>query len=92
MRKSDPELVAFLDATAVPIGDEQHNAYHWLSIHSGHGGGAEADHFEWAVAGVRQAFRYAPAAEHEELRHQIHVGFLDFVQDHREFFARVNGA
>ena len=92
LRKQQSDLVTFLQATKVDIAGEQHGAYHWLSIHSGHGGGAEADHFAWAVKGVNLAFQYAPPQEHDELRHQVHAGFVDFVYDHREFFQRANVA
>jgi len=83
------ELQAFLKQHTVEIAGEHHSAYHWLEIHSGHGGGVEAEHFAWAVKGVNRGFSYVPVAIHESLRHQLHLGFMDFVTDHREFFTSV---
>lgn len=86
-----PELVDFLSRERVDIAGEQHGAYQWLRIHSGHGGAVEADHFAWATRGARLAFGYVPAAQHAPLRRQLELGFLDFAGDHREFFAHVGG-
>jgi hypothetical protein len=85
-----PELTEFLKQHSVEIAGQSHRAYYWIEIHSGHGGGVEADHFKWAVKGVNKAFHYGPAELHEPLRHQVHLGFLDFVADHTEFFEFVN--
>lgn len=89
LKTQQAELQAFLKQHTVKIAGENHNAYHWLEIHSGHGGGVEAEHFEWAVKGVNRGFTYIPKALHEPLRHQLHLGFMDFVADHREFFTSV---
>lgn len=88
-RADDPELVEFLRRTMIEIAGQRHAAYQWLSIHSGHGGGVEAEHFAWATEGARLAFQYVPAQMHGELRRQVHLGFLDFARDHREFFEAV---
>ncbi|MGR9108632.1 MAG: hypothetical protein ACU843_17070, partial [Gammaproteobacteria bacterium] len=85
-----PELTAFLKQHSVAIAGQTHRAYYWIEIHSGHGGGVEADHFEWAVKGVNKAFHYGPKEVHEALRRQLHLGYLDFVADHLEFFQCVN--
>ncbi|QSX79872.1 hypothetical protein [Agrilutibacter solisilvae] len=85
-----PELVAYLKDARVNIAGQEHRAYQWIAIHSGHGGGAEADHFEWATQGVRLAFRFVPQAQHDGLRDHLHRGFREFARDHREFFQRVN--
>ena len=87
-----PALVAHLRNTQVNIAGQDHGAYQWIAIHSGHGGGAEADHFAWATQGVRLALRFAPAAQGEALRLALHGGFVDFARDQREFFERVNTA
>jgi hypothetical protein len=92
LRESAPDLVEHLRGTEIEIAGQAHNAYQWLAIHSGHGGGAEADHFEWATRGVNLAFVYTPTAMHDGLRHQVHLGFLDFAHDHHEFFTHVNQA
>jgi hypothetical protein len=90
LRNHQDGLVGFLENTKVRIADQDHGAYSWLRIHSGHGGGAEADHFNWAVRGVHLGFRYVPTQLHEQLRAQVHRGFLAFAKDHREFFQSVN--
>lgn len=90
LRQQAPELVEHLAATTVQIAGQAHVAYQWIAIHSGHGGGAEADHFEWATQGARLAFRFVPERHHADLRRQMHHGFLAFAQDHGEFFHQVN--
>ncbi|MEQ9502765.1 MAG: hypothetical protein RIT81_38200 [Deltaproteobacteria bacterium] len=85
----EPALTAYLKNTELEVAGEKHVPYAWLEVHSGHGGGAEADHFEWAARGVERAFDYTPKDQHEELRHQVVSGFEDFAKDHDEFFARV---
>jgi hypothetical protein len=92
LRAESPELVEKLRTTKVNVAGQDHIAYQWISIHSGHGGGAEADHFEWATQGAKLAFRFVPAAQHAELKHHLHRGFVKFAGDHLEFFQRVNEA
>jgi hypothetical protein len=46
-----PDLVAYLRHTEVEIAGRLHSAYRWFSIHSGHGGAVEAEHFAWATRG-----------------------------------------
>lgn len=84
-----PELVKHLKTEEVEVAREAHIPWAWLEVHSGHGGGAEADHFMWAARGVKLAFEYSPAEKHEELKHQVLCGFEDFAKDHDEFFERV---
>jgi len=86
LTEAAPELVAHLKAAKVRIAGQEHAAYQWVSIHSGHGGGAEADHFQWATQGVRLALRFVPSALHAQLRRAVHRGFQNFAADHREFF------
>ncbi|GAB3382683.1 hypothetical protein [Lysobacter fragariae] len=90
LRELAPDLVAYLDGAKVNIAGQEHRAYQWIAIHSGHGGGAEADHFEWATQGARLAFRFVPEKYHGPVRELLHQGFRDFARDHREFFQRVN--
>ena len=90
LRVQAPALVEHLKQTQVNVAGQDHVAYQWIAIHSGHGGGAEADHFEWATQGVRLALRFAPVAEHAALREALHRGFREFARDHREFFQSVN--
>ncbi|HEV8693690.1 MAG TPA: hypothetical protein VGQ93_05795, partial [Lysobacter sp.] len=90
LRELASPLVAYLQESRVNIAGQEHRAYQWIAIHSGHGGGAEADHFEWATQGARLAFRFVPAERHDALHESLHQGFRDFARDHREFFTRVN--
>ena len=90
MREGAPEMTEFLRQHKVNIAGQDHMAYQWVSIHSGHGGGAEADHFKWATRGARLAFRYVAPELHDDLRREIHKGFRAFAADHEEFFTRVN--
>ncbi|MBX2800264.1 MAG: hypothetical protein KTR31_21470 [Myxococcales bacterium] len=92
LREAAPELVAFLEDHDVPIAGQDHNAYTWISIHSGHGGGVEADHFDWAVGGVIRALRYTPSERRDALRERALEGFDAFARDHARFFGRVNDA
>jgi len=87
-----PRLQDFLKNYKVEIAGESHIAYQWLAIHSGYGGGAEAEHFDWAVRGVNKGFSFVPANMHKPLRHQLCLGFMDFVADHTEFFSVLQGA
>ncbi|HSX60729.1 MAG TPA: hypothetical protein VLF18_11070 [Tahibacter sp.] len=90
LRYAAPELTQQLLMKRVSIAGQEHVAYHWIAIHSGHGGGAEADHFEWATQGARLALRFTPEVDHGPLKQQLIQGFLAFAQDHRHFFERVN--
>jgi hypothetical protein len=92
LRAESPELVERLQAARINIAGQDHAAYQWISIHSGHGGGAEADHFEWATQGARLAYRFVPEAQHATLTAHLYRGFADFARDHLEFFQRVNDA
>ncbi|HNR92691.1 MAG TPA: hypothetical protein PKO41_09725 [Dokdonella sp.] len=92
LREQAGDLVEHLLTTRVAIAGQEHVAYHWIPIHSGHGGGAEADHFEWATQGARLAFRFVSPTQHAALRRQMHEGFEAFARDHRRFFTRVNAS
>ncbi len=89
LRRLQPALVAALETTEVEVAGQWHKAWHWVRVHSGAGGGAEAAHFDWAVRGVHKAFAYTPASRHAALRRQLLLGFRDFCADHGEFFALV---
>lgn len=90
LRAEAPALVERLKAARIEIAGQEHAAYQWIAIHSGHGGGAEADHFEWATQGARLAYRFVPAALHDALTAELYRGFAGFARDHLEFFQRVN--
>lgn len=86
LRKQAPKLVEHLLRTKVKIADQEHPAYYWVGIHSGVGGSVEADHFEWAVQGVREAFRYTDPKHQAYLQKQVLLGFDEFARCHTEFF------
>ncbi len=89
LRRLHGELVTELSGREVTIAGQPHRCYQWIGIHSGHGGGAEADHFEWAISGVRKAFEFVDSADHEALREQLDHGYRDFASDHDVFFSHV---
>lgn len=89
MKAHDAELVKYLTETEVTIAGQAHRCYQWIGIHSGHGGAAEADHFDWAVSGASLAFQYVPEKLHDALRRQLDAGYKAFAADHDEFFAKV---
>ena len=86
LRAANPELVDYLSRTHLTIAGQAHEAYYWLRIHSSHGGGAEADHFAWAIQGVDVAFRYTPAEERAAMKLELERGYEEFASDHRTFF------
>jgi hypothetical protein len=88
LREARPELVQALLRARVRIADNDHPAWYWVGIHSGHGGGVEAEHFACAVAGVAEAIRYTPASEHAAFRDAVLDGFSEFAACHREFFSK----
>lgn len=90
LRYAAPALVQELLMKRVAIAGQEHVAYHWIAIHSGHGGGAEADHFEWATQGARLALRFTHEADHAVLKQRLVQGFVAFSHDHRRFFELVN--
>jgi hypothetical protein len=92
LKESVPALVTHLEKRQIEIAGEKHNAYLWVRAHSGHGGGAEADHFDWAMRGVNTALCYLDPALHASVREALLAGFDGFARDHDEFFNRSSGA
>jgi hypothetical protein len=90
LREKAPALVAHLEKKQIEIAGERHEAYLWIRAHSGHGGGAEADHFDWALRGLVMGAGYVSKDHTEELRAQVLAGFEQFAREHDEFFARAN--
>ncbi len=89
LREQRPRLVDALLKQRVTVADEEHPAYYWIGIHSGHGGGVEAEHFELALGGVTEGFRYVDLALRPSLRQEALRGFEEFATCHAEFFDRV---
>jgi hypothetical protein len=88
LRAARPELVSKLAATRVRVAEQEHDAYHWLGIHSGHGGAVEADHFEWAVQGVARGLSFG-VGDPDKLREAVFRGFDRFADTHTIFFTKV---
>jgi hypothetical protein len=88
LRAVRPELVVGLEQCKVRVADEEHGAYVWLGMHSGHGGGVELDHFGWAVQGVEAGLRYA-VGDRERMRAAVLRGFDRFAVVHSDFFSAV---
>ena len=65
----------------------KHRCYAWVGVHSGHGGGVEADHFDYALDGARGALRYLAPDHHTLAMQALHQGFRAFERDHARFFA-----
>lgn len=88
MREDHYELTQRLMRSTVEIGGVRHRGYAWIGIHSGHGGGVEAEHFEAAVEGVNAALSYVhPDLEaREKLIQLVYQGFKEFNHDHHTFF------
>jgi hypothetical protein len=91
LHRHAPAVVAHLESVTVEVGGERHEGWKWFRVHSGHGGGAEADHFAWAVEGVERAFGFSDPAQREALRAEVLAGFREFAADHDQFFAKVLG-
>jgi hypothetical protein len=89
MRTEQKEITRFMKKAKYEIAGQKHACYQWLQIHSGHGGGAEADHFAWATKGAELAFQYSPKKEHAAMRTSLNQGFKDFAQHHKAFFDAV---
>lgn len=80
-------LFEHLKRATVPLAGTTHRCYAWVGVHSGHGGGVEADHFDHACAGARLALRYLTTGDPEGARAALAAGFRAFDADHATFFA-----
>ncbi len=89
LRTRMPGLVDALLNTRVELAGQEHPAYYWIGIHSGHGGGVEMDHFGWAVGGVAEALSYTPKDDVDACRRACLLGFDAFADVHRRFFEGV---
>lgn len=91
MRTEQKDLTKFLKKAKLQIAGQDHVCYQWLQIHSGHGGAAEADHFEWATKGAKLAFDFSPEKEHAAMRTSLNKGFQAFAKNHKTFFDKIIG-
>ncbi|HSW06769.1 hypothetical protein [Aquabacterium sp.] len=81
------DLVQHLLRSTVELAGGTHRCYAWVGVHSGHGGGVEADHFDHAAEGARLALRFLAAGSASEALEGLVAGFRAFDQDHARFFA-----
>jgi hypothetical protein len=86
LRENHNDLVQQLMRKTVYIAGTEHRCYAWIGVHSGHGGGVEADHFDYAVQGVKQGLKYLPPNQHAQALEALKLGFLAFAANHHTFF------
>ena len=87
LRLKHADMAQHLMRTTKTLGGGTHRCYAWIGVHSGHGGGVEADHFDYAIEGATAALKFLAARSHEVALAQIKSGFLAFAADHQRFFA-----
>ena len=84
LRARQPDLVAALQKTRVPIAGQEHDAWYWVRIHTS----VEADHFDAALKGVNNAARYyAGTSSPEDVRGWVMAGFEEFADVQGGFMA-----
>jgi hypothetical protein len=86
LRQHQPNLVHHLMRSTVQLAGGKHRCYAWVGVHSGHGGGVEADHFDYALEGAHSALRYLVGGEGALAVRALNDGFRAFEQDHARFF------
>jgi hypothetical protein len=87
LRLKHAALVQHLMRSTVTLAGGAHRCYAWVGVHSGHGGGVEAEHFDHAAAGARNALRYLSTGSTSEAMKSLVEGFRAFDADHAKFFA-----
>ena len=87
LRKGHANLVAHLMRSTVKLAGGEHRCYSWVGVHSGHGGGVEADHFDYACNGAQVAFQFLNGADPHVCLDALVAGFRTFDADHRKFFS-----
>lgn len=89
LRTHRNDLVQQLMRKTVTLAGTEHRCYAWVGVHSGaaEGGGVEADHFEFAVEGVRQAMKFIPSESSNQALDALKRGFRSFANDHEAFFS-----
>lgn len=86
MRGQRQDLVQHLLHSTVELAGGRHRCYAWVGVHSGHGVGVEADHFEFAVAGAKAGLQFLVGATQADALAALVTGFRAFAEDHRKFF------
>lgn len=86
LRQHHSELVQHLMRSSVVLAGGPHRCYAWVGVHSGHGSGVEADHFEHALQGARCALDYLASGSATQATDALVAGFRAFDRDHLSFF------
>ena len=86
LRGQRNDLVQYLMRSTVALAGGKHRCYAWVGVHSGHGGGVEADHFEFAVAGAKAGLQFLVGSTQDFAVEALATGFRAFAEDHRKFF------
>ncbi len=86
LRGQRDDLVQHLMRSTVDLAGAKHRCYAWVGVHSGHGGGVEADHFEFAVGGAKAGLQFLAGATQAHAVAALVTGFRAFAEDHRKFF------
>ena len=86
LRGQRNDLVQHLLRSTVELAGGTHRCYAWVGVHSGHGGGVEADHFDYAVAGAKAGLKFLVGATQADAVAALGSGFRAFAEDHRKFF------
>lgn len=87
MRREHDGLVQHLMRRTVTLAGGTHRCYAWVGVHSGHGGGVEADHFDHALRGAQLGLQYLVEGSPAEASAALVAGFQAFDRDHAQFFA-----
>ena len=86
LRTNHHDLVQQLMRKKILLAGAEHRCYAWVGVHSGHGDGVEADHFDFAISGVKEALRYLDSAYEARALGGLKDGFRAFADHHGEFF------
>lgn len=90
MREQKTEVFEYLKRHSASLADGTHRDYAWIAVHSGTDGGAEADHFAWALEGINKAIDLLDTEDAKELALEVLLeGFAAFEYDHQTFFSNV---
>ncbi len=87
LRRQHDALVQHLMRSTVLLAGGPHRCYAWVGVHSGHGGGVEADHFDHAAEGARNALRFLASGSADQAMQALVHGFKAFDADHARFFS-----
>ncbi len=87
LRREHDALVQHLMRRTVTLAGGTHRCYAWVGVHSGHGGGVEAEHFDHAMHGAQLALQYLAKGSTTEATAALVKGFQAFDRDHASFFA-----